>query len=47
MGVFLEIEGRMKTTFFERETEEGAWRLMRAGRTIYSRNQGDKRGEHR
>jgi len=38
---------RMKTPCFERETEEGAWRLMRAGRTSNSRNLGDKEGERR
>jgi hypothetical protein len=27
---------------FEREAEEGAWRLMRAGRTIDNRNRGSK-----
>ncbi len=28
---------RMKTEFFERETEAGAWPLMRADRTIQSK----------
>jgi len=28
---------RMKTEFFERETKEGAWPLMKVSRTIQSR----------
>ena len=35
---------RMKTEFFERETEEGARHIMRAGRTIHSRNRGNQQG---
>ncbi len=44
MGVSLGTEKRMKMPVFIRETEEGAWRLMRVGRTSDSRNRGDKRG---
>jgi len=43
MGVSLGTKERVKTPFFQQETERRAWRLMSVSRTIHNRTRTARR----